>query len=138
MCVCVITEHPVTDYTPLQRVSGSREGVVTQYAASTKANAVEKIGLLKMDFLGLKNLTIIQNTLRIVRKTRGVDINIEDIPLDDEATYRLLQEAHTTGIFQLESSGMKRYLIDHSFLFCILQAKHFPHPRSSLPCSSFT
>ncbi len=109
-CGVVITERPVTEYTPLQRVSGSREGVVTQYAASTKANAVEKIGLLKMDFLGLKNLTIIQNTLRIVRKTRGVDINIEDIPLDDELTYKLLQEAHTTGIFQLESAGMKRYL----------------------------
>jgi DNA polymerase III subunit alpha len=109
-CGVVITEHPVTEYTPLQRVSGSREGVVTQYAASTKANAVEKIGLLKMDFLGLKNLTIIQNTLRIVRKTRGVEVNIEDIPLDDEATYKLLQDAHTTGIFQLESAGMKRYL----------------------------
>lgn len=109
-CGVVITEEPVTEYTPLQRVSGTREGVVTQYAASTKANAVEKIGLLKMDFLGLKNLTIIQNTLRIVRKTRGVDINIEDIPLDDDATYQLLQDAHTTGIFQLESAGMKRYL----------------------------
>jgi DNA polymerase-3 subunit alpha len=109
-CGVVITEEPVTEYTPLQRVSGSREGVVTQYAASTKANAVEKIGLLKMDFLGLKNLTIIQNTLRIVRKIRGVDINIEDIPLDDDATYKLLQVAHTTGIFQLESAGMKRYL----------------------------
>lgn len=109
-CGVVITEEPVTEYTPLQRVSGSREGVVTQYAASTKANAVEKIGLLKMDFLGLKNLTIIQNTLRIVRKTRNIEINIEDIPLDDALTYKLLQDAHTTGIFQLESAGMKRYL----------------------------
>ncbi|MDP2837833.1 MAG: DNA polymerase III subunit alpha [Candidatus Moranbacteria bacterium] len=109
-CGVVITKDPVTDYTPLQRVSGSREGVVTQYAASTKANAVEKIGLLKMDFLGLKNLTIIQNTLRIVRKTKGIDINIEKIPLDDKLTYKLLQDARTTGVFQLESSGMKRYL----------------------------
>ena len=71
-CGVVITEHPVTEYTPLQRVSSSREGVVTQYAASTKANAAEKIGLLKMDLLGLKNLTIIQNNLRIVLKTRRV------------------------------------------------------------------
>ena len=109
-CGVVITKDPVTEYTPLQKVSGSREGVVTQYAASTKANAVEKIGLLKMDFLGLKNLTIIQNTLRIVRKTKGVDISIERIPLDDELTYKLLQDAHTTGVFQLESTGMKRYL----------------------------
>jgi len=109
-CGVVITKNPVTDYTPLQRVSGSREGVVTQYPASTKMNAVEKIGLLKMDFLGLKNLTIIQNTLRIVRKTKKVDIDIEKIPLDDEKTFKLLQDAHTTGVFQLESSGMKRYL----------------------------
>ncbi len=109
-CGVVITKDPVTDYTPLQRVSGSREGVVTQYPASTKSNAVEKIGLLKMDFLGLKNLTIIQNTLRIIRKTKNVDIDIEKIPLDDEATFKLLQDAHTTGVFQLESSGMKRYL----------------------------
>jgi DNA polymerase-3 subunit alpha len=71
---------------------------------------VEKIGLLKMDFLGLKNLTIIQNTLRIVRKTRGLELNIDDIPLDDAATFKLLQKAETTGVFQLESSGMKRYL----------------------------
>lgn len=109
-CGVVITKNPVTDYTPLQRVSGSREGVVTQYPASTKMNAVEKIGLLKMDFLGLKNLTIIQNTLRIVRKSKGIEIDIERIPLDDELTYTLLQNAHTTGVFQLESSGMKRYL----------------------------
>jgi len=109
-CGVVITKNPVTDYTPLQRVSGSREGVVTQYPASTKMNAVEKIGLLKMDFLGLKNLTIIQNTLRIVRKTKKVDIDIEKIPLDDEKTFKLLQDAQTTGVFQLESSGMKRYL----------------------------
>ncbi|OGI14786.1 MAG: DNA polymerase III subunit alpha [Candidatus Moranbacteria bacterium RIFCSPHIGHO2_01_FULL_54_31] len=109
-CGVVITKDPVTEYTPLQRVSGSREGVVTQYAASTKSNAVEKIGLLKMDFLGLKNLTIIQNTLRIVRKTKHTEIDIEKIPLDDELTFKLLQEARTTGVFQLESSGMKRYL----------------------------
>lgn len=109
-CGVVITKDPVTEYTPLQRVSGTRVGVVTQYPASTKMNAVEKIGLLKMDFLGLKNLTIIQNTLIIVRKTKGVDINIEKIPLDDALTYKLLQDAHTTGVFQLESSGMKRYL----------------------------
>lgn len=132
-CGVVITKDSVTEYTPLQRIAGSREGVVTQYAASTKANAVEKIGLLKMDFLGLKNLTIIQNTLRIVRALRKLgplaeklgllpdseagdvgNISVADImsrlPLDDEATYQVLQDAHTTGVFQLESTGMKRYL----------------------------
>lgn len=109
-CGVVITQAPVTEYTPLQRVSGSREGVVTQYAASTKMNAIEKIGLVKMDFLGLKNLTIIQNTLRMVRKTKNAEITIAQIPLDDAPTFTLLQEARTTGVFQLESSGMKRYL----------------------------
>jgi DNA polymerase-3 subunit alpha len=111
-CGVVITKEPVTEYTPLQKITGKGkgEGTVTQYSSSTKSSFVEKIGLLKMDFLGLKNLTIMQNTLRIVKRIKGLDINIDDLPLDDEATYRLLQRAETTGVFQLESSGMKRYL----------------------------
>ena len=109
-CGVVITKNPVTDYTPIQHIIGTDEGSVTQYSSSTKSSYVEKIGLLKMDFLGLKNLTIIQNTLRIVRKIRNLDIKIDDIPLDDKKTFELLQRAETTGVFQLESSGMKRYL----------------------------
>jgi DNA polymerase-3 subunit alpha len=108
-CGVVITPKPVSDYTPLQRVAGHDE-FVTQYSSSTKTSYVEKIGLLKMDFLGLKNLTIIQNTLRIIKKLHNIDIDIETLPLDDEKTYRLLQDGKTTGVFQLESSGMKRYL----------------------------
>lgn len=109
-CGVVITKNPVTDYSPIQNITGSREGTVTQYSSSTKSSYVEKIGLLKMDFLGLKNLTIIQNALRIVKKTKGVEIDIDTIPVDDSETYKLLQEGQTTGVFQLESSGMKRYL----------------------------
>jgi DNA polymerase-3 subunit alpha len=110
-CGVVITKDPVTEYSPLQNIIGKEgEGTVTQYSSSTKSSFVEKIGLLKMDFLGLKNLTIIQNTLRIVRKTKNLDIQIDNIPLDDKETFRLLQKAETTGVFQLESSGMKRYL----------------------------
>jgi len=109
-CGVVITDKPVYEYTALQRVSGDDEALVTQYASSTKFSAVEKIGLLKMDFLGLKNLTIIQNTLNMVKKIHGEEINIEKIPLDDKDAYKLLQDGLTTGIFQLESSGMKRYL----------------------------
>ncbi|PIR73640.1 MAG: DNA polymerase III subunit alpha, partial [Candidatus Moranbacteria bacterium CG10_big_fil_rev_8_21_14_0_10_35_21] len=111
-CGVVITKGPVTDYTPLQKITGKNkgEGTVTQYSSSTKYSFVEKIGLLKMDFLGLKNLTIIQNTLRIARKTKDFKINIDDIPSNDEQTFQLLQKAETTGVFQLESSGMKRYL----------------------------
>ena len=113
-CGVVITKDPVTEYTPLQKITGKgadkSEGTVTQYSSSTKSSFVEKIGLLKMDFLGLKNLTVIQNTLRIARKTKGFDVKIDDIPLDDKKTYELLQRAETTGVFQFESSGMKRYL----------------------------
>ena len=125
-CGVVITKDPVTEYTPIQNISGSKEGVVTQYSSSTKSSYVEKIGLLKMDFLGLKNLTIIQNTIRIIRalgkldtlatslgldaKTASVTDIIDHLPLDDAKTFELLQQAHTTGVFQLESNGMKRYL----------------------------
>jgi DNA polymerase-3 subunit alpha len=109
-CGVVITREPVTEYTPLQKIQGKKEGSVTQYSSSTKSSYVEKIGLLKMDFLGLKNLTIMQNTLRILRKTKKLDLNIDDIPENDERTFQLLQNAQTTGVFQLESSGMKRYL----------------------------
>jgi DNA polymerase-3 subunit alpha len=109
-CGVVITKNPVTDYSPIQNIIGAREGTVTQYSSSTKSSYVEKIGLLKMDFLGLKNLTIIQNTLRIARKTKKVSIDIESIPINDKKTYELLQDGRTTGVFQFESSGMKRYL----------------------------
>ncbi|MCD6149250.1 DNA polymerase III subunit alpha [bacterium] len=109
-CGVVITKNPVTDYTPLQNITGHKKGVVTQYSSSTKSSFVEKIGLLKMDFLGLKNLTIIQNALNIIQRTKGVNIVIDEIPLNDKKTYALLQKAQTTGVFQLESSGMKRYL----------------------------
>lgn len=125
-CGVVVTKDPVVEYSPLQHVSGHGDGMVTQYASSTKMSVVEKIGLLKMDFLGLKNLTIIQNTVRIIRalgkfpdlaEKLGIDPEsasasdvMDHIPLDDEMTYRLLQEAKTTGVFQLESAGMKRYL----------------------------
>jgi DNA polymerase III subunit alpha len=93
----------------MQRVAGHDE-YVTQYSSSTKTSYVEKIGLLKMDFLGLKNLTIIQNTLRIIKKIHNLTLEIDAIPLDDAKTYELLQKGKTTGVFQLESSGMKRYL----------------------------
>ena len=109
-CGVVITPEPVVNYTPLQYVAGDTENIVTQYSASTKSSYVEKIGLLKMDFLGLKNLTIIQNAIKIIEKTKGTKIAIDKIPLDDPKTFELLQNAFTTGVFQLESGGMKRYL----------------------------
>lgn len=104
----VITDLPLTDYVPLQLSSTSdgEKDTVTQYSMS----AVESLGLLKMDFLGLKNLTIIQKTLSIIEKRHGLKIDLETLPVDDKASYELLQEGKTVGVFQLESSGMRRYL----------------------------
>jgi DNA polymerase-3 subunit alpha len=103
----VISPKPLTEYLPLQR--GSEEGdVITQY----EMHAVEDLGLLKMDFLGLANLSIIGDTLAMVKNNHGTVIDIESIPLEDPKAFRVLQTAQTTGVFQLESSGMKRYLKD--------------------------
>ena len=112
-CGVVITADPVVEYSPMQYMKGkgkNENAIVTQYAASSKASYVEKIGLLKMDFLGLKNLTIIENAISIIKATTGDIIEVNKIPLDDEQTYQLFQHGDTTGIFQLESAGMKRYL----------------------------
>lgn len=100
----VIAPEPIVGYTPLQRAQ--KGGNSTQYSMGP----VEELGLLKMDFLGLSNLTIINNALRIIRKVYGTTIDISQIPLDDPDTFRLLASGDTTGVFQLESAGMKRYL----------------------------
>lgn len=100
----VIAPSDIIDYVPLEM---AQKGVIaTQYPMGP----VEELGLLKIDFLGLSNLTIINNALRIIKRVNGVDININNIPLDDAPTFELLQRGETTGVFQLESAGMKRYL----------------------------
>ncbi len=104
-CGIVISKEPLTSYVPLT-ISTRGELVSTQYAMWD----IEAIGLLKMDFLGLSNLTIIKNALRIIRKLYDKEIEILDLPLDDRQTYAILSRAETTGVFQLESDGMKRYL----------------------------
>ncbi len=109
-CGVVITDKPIVEYSALQRINVNEEALTTQYASSTKFSAVEKIGLLKMDFLGLKNLTIIQNSIKMIKKNHGIDIDIERIPLDDKKAFKLLRDGLTIGIFQLESTGMRRYL----------------------------
>ncbi len=100
----VIAPEEIVKYTPLQRAQ--KGGISTQYSMGP----VEELGMLKMDFLGLSNLTIIKNTLRIIKKVMGISINIDEIPLDDAKTFALLSRGDTTGVFQLESAGMKRYL----------------------------
>ncbi len=104
----VITKDPLTDYLPIQRKPEAGKDpedspVVTQY----EMHGVEELGLLKMDFLGLRNLDVITDTLELIRATRGVEVDIDDVPLDDEATYALLQRAETIGVFQLEGTAMR-------------------------------
>lgn len=100
----IISPDELVKFVPLEM---AQKGVIaTQYSMGP----VEDIGLLKIDFLGLSNLTIIKNALRIIKKVYKKDIDITGIPLNDTKTYKLLQRGETTGVFQLESTGMKRYL----------------------------
>ncbi|MCX6720634.1 MAG: DNA polymerase III subunit alpha [Candidatus Staskawiczbacteria bacterium] len=106
-CGVVISASPLTDSVPLQMPTKADSGVITQY----EGHSIEDLGLLKMDFLGLKNLTIIEDTLaRIYVLHNQLKIDLDKIPEGDEKTYELLQQALTTSVFQLESDGMKRYL----------------------------
>ncbi len=100
----VIAPENIVKYAPLEM---AQKGVIaTQYSMGP----VEELGLLKMDFLGLSNLTIINNALRTIKKIYGVEIDINIISLKDEKTFQLLSAGDTTGVFQFESAGMKRYL----------------------------
>jgi DNA polymerase-3 subunit alpha len=107
-CGIVIGPDRLDRYAPLQKAQGGDVDQVVQYSLKP----TESIGLLKMDFLGLSNLSIIQGCLEIAEAVHGVNVNIDDIPLDDEKTYELFGRAETTGVFQLESDGMKRYIRD--------------------------
>ncbi len=108
-CAVIIAQDPLVENTALQKAAGEKEGIVTQYSMKP----CEELGLLKMDFLGLKNLTMIETTLGILARTRpDLIIDMAKLPMNDEKTFALLQRGESTGVFQLESSGMKRYLKD--------------------------
>ncbi|MBI4130437.1 DNA polymerase III subunit alpha [Candidatus Roizmanbacteria bacterium] len=107
----VIADKPLTEYVPLQReAKGDR--IITQYDMySLDLNASpdgQAVGLLKMDFLGLRNLTILENAIRYVKQSNGITIELTKIPLDDTKTYELISRGETVGVFQLESGGMQR------------------------------
>jgi DNA polymerase-3 subunit alpha len=99
----VIGREPLVEYVPLQRTDAE---IVTQY----EMNAVENIGLLKIDFLGLRNLTVIEDTVQHVKKNRGIELDIDSEPLDNPKVFELLQKGSSAGIFQMESPGMTRLL----------------------------
>ncbi|MBI2843414.1 MAG: DNA polymerase III subunit alpha [Armatimonadetes bacterium] len=98
----IISHDPLTEHVPVQK--GAKGELVTQY----DADALKKVGLLKMDFLGLANLTILARCVDNVKLSQGIDVDIHNIPLDDEKTYEMLGRGDTTGVFQLESAGMRR------------------------------
>src|SRR5690242_3057689 len=100
----VISPRPLTDVVPLYK--SNRDEITTQY----DMNALERIGLLKMDFLGLTTLTVLHDTVRMVEQNRGVKLDIDNLTLDDEETYKLFARADTTAIFQFESHGMRDIL----------------------------
>jgi len=106
----VIAKGDITDYVPVQRIQ-RRDGegdatITTQWVMGD----IEKIGLLKMDFLGLRTLTVLDNAIRLIEKTRGIKVDLEALPLDDPATYKLLQRGEARGVFQLESDGIRELL----------------------------
>jgi DNA polymerase-3 subunit alpha len=107
-CAVAMSDEPLTNFTPLQYASGKDESIITQFSMKP----LEEIGILKVDFLGLRNLTVIEHTINILKIRRDIDLKLEDIPLDDQKAFELLSEGRTTGVFQLESAGMKRYLKD--------------------------
>jgi DNA polymerase-3 subunit alpha len=100
----VIAPGPITDYAPLYK--GQRDEITTQW----NMKEVERVGLLKMDFLGLSTLTLIDDALKEIKRTEGIDLDIDHVPLDDAKTYKVFQEGAAFGIFQFESSGMRELL----------------------------
>ncbi|HMK93006.1 MAG TPA: DNA polymerase III subunit alpha, partial [Thermoleophilia bacterium] len=101
----VISREPLTDLMPLQRATNS-DALMTQF----EMHGVEALGLLKFDFLGLSNLTILRQAVDLIAAQRALRIDLEQIPLDDARTFELLASGETTGVFQLESPGMRRYV----------------------------
>ncbi len=127
----VIGDQPLVNLLPLKEDDSGT--LVTQYAM----NPVGDLGLLKMDFLGLKTLTVIRNTCEMVKQTKGVDIPIDNLPLDDAKTYDLLNKANTLGIFQLESGGMRdlcrKFQISSVEHITALVALYRPGPMELIP-----
>ena len=111
-CGVVIAPDDLVKFLPVE--VSAKGPIATQYPSTQ----VEELGLLKMDFLGLSNLSVINDALRMIKKVYGEDVDMYSVPLDDPETFALFQRADTTGVFQLESAGMKRYLRD-------LKATHF-------------
>lgn len=130
-CGVVIGSKPLIELVPLQR--GHDGGIITQYDGPS----AEKVGLVKMDFLGLRNSTIIGRTVELVKETDGIEIDLNNLPLDDPKTYAMLSEGHTVGVFQMEKSGWRKLLRDlrpDKFEHLVpLVALYRPGPMEDIP-----
>ena len=130
----VIADKPLMEYTPLQRETNGNK-IVTQYDMYTVGE--DGVGLLKIDFLGLRNLTIIQETLRFVKENQKKEIDFSNISFEDPKTYALLSSGETTGIFQLESEGMRKYIkeLKPTTIFDLqaMVALYRPGPMANIP-----
>jgi DNA polymerase III subunit alpha len=128
----VISREPLTELMPLQKATNS-DALMSQF----EMHAIEALGLLKFDFLGLSNLTILRHAVDLVRHERAIEIDLDHIPLDDSKTFALLASGETTGIFQLESAGMRRYIRDlqpTSVLdLAAMVALYRPGPMDNIP-----
>ncbi|HEX5825385.1 MAG TPA: DNA polymerase III subunit alpha, partial [Candidatus Limnocylindrales bacterium] len=128
----VISREPLTELMPLQKATNS-DALMTQY----EMHGIEALGLLKFDFLGLSNLTILRQAVDLVRQERGIEIDLDAIPLDDKTTFDLLASGETTGIFQLESAGMRRYIRDLQpssvYDLAAMVALYRPGPMENIP-----
>lgn len=132
----VIADKDITEYTPLQRETNG-EKIITQYDMYSIGADYGGVGLLKMDFLGLRNLTIIQEALRFIGVNQGKNIDFSNISFEDIQTYELLASGETTGIFQLESHGMRRYIkeLKPTTIFDLqaMVALYRPGPMANIP-----
>lgn len=130
----VISDKPLTEHTPIQKESKG-ERIITQYDMYTVGEY--GVGLLKMDFLGLRNLTILTQALRFISENQHKEVDLSHIPLDDKKTFHMLASAETTGIFQLESPGMRRYIkeLEPTTIFDLMAmvALYRPGPIQVLP-----
>lgn len=129
----VIAPRPLVEYLPLQREAGGGEAVLTQY----DWHNVEEIGLVKMDFLGIRNLAILANAVELIERIHNIKVDLQTLPLDDKKTYALLAKGETMGLFQLGGTGMTRYLkeLRPSSIWDIMAmvALFRPGPMNSIP-----
>ena len=106
----VVTDKPIVEYIPLNRPTSSSEDTPIKTVTQFEMSTIDSLGLLKVDFLGLATLTIMERCCKMVRQRHGIDLNLANIPLDDKATYEMLGRGETAGLFQLEGSGMTRWV----------------------------